>query len=295
MNDQVDFLHRFRFTDFPVRGAVIRLKQSWLQLQQKNQTNESVQLIFGQAAAATGLMFNSIKFNGRISIQLQGDSPISLMLVQSTSQGEMRGIVRSDQKTEGDFKSLTRGSTLAITLERDELDHRQQGIVPMEGNTLADALCSYFERSEQINSWMVLASDSQHAAGLLLQAMPDSGGKHQNFDPDGWNRSKQLAATVSEEELLTLTPSALLHRLYHRENIQMMNGMSMRFACTCSRQRVMNMLLGLGKKEAIEAVDVQGLIKIDCEFCNQDYQFDRVDLEQLFVTQRIDQASSQKQ
>ena len=169
--------------------------------------------------------------------------------------------------------------SIGITIEQDS-GERYQSIVDMHQESLAKALHNYFQQSEQLPTDLWLATNTKHAVGMLLQALPKL---HEDDDPDAWNRACQLANTVTEEELLELPTEELLHRLYHEEDIRLYDADPIAFRCDCSRERVANNLRSIGKKEIQDILEEQGSISVNCGFCQQQYNFDLVDAMQLFT------------
>lgn len=174
----------------------------------------------------------------------------------------------------------------AITLDpRDPMPGQQpyQGIVPLDGESMADVLQAYMRQSEQLDTRLWLAADEHVSAGLLLQSLPSEGGTVATTDTDAWGRAVTLAQTITSAELLTLAPDAVLHRLFWQETLEHYPEMSPHFACTCSRERIGRMLVSLGRDEVDSIIDEQGTVTVTCDFCNRQYTFDAVDATQLFT------------
>jgi molecular chaperone Hsp33 len=174
-------------------------------------------------------------------------------------------------------------ATLAITIESNPVPQREpmryQGLIELDADSLSAALEGYFTRSEQLPTRLMLSADEQIAAGILLQQLPDSS---RHADVDAWPRAQALFDTLGGEELRTTAPEQLLYRLFHEEEVRLLGSQPLRFGCSCSQQRVESMLVSLGREEAFSAQQ-SGVVEVTCEFCNQQYRFDAVDLEQLFA------------
>ena len=185
----------------------------------------------------------------------------------------------------------------AITLDpRDALPGQQpyQGIVPLDGETMADVLQAYMRQSEQLETRLWLAASEHVSAGLLLQSLPAEGGTASAGDDDAWDRAVTLAHTITSEELLTLGAEDVLRRLFWQESLEHYPPMSPHFACTCSRERIGRMLVSLGREEVDSIIDEQGTVTVTCDFCSRQYTFDPVDAEQLFTrggTAQADEAT----
>lgn len=278
--DQPDCLQRFLFDDSPVRGALVFLDDTWQQVLSRHSYPLPVRNVLGEMMAAAALLGANLKFDGTLVLQMHGTGALRLAVVECTHERTMRATAKWEGSPERQplAQLLGEGGKFVLTLE-PRLDKAQtwQGIVALEGESVSEMLENYMRRSEQLDTRLILASDSARAAGLLLQRLPDGQG-----DPDGWGRAQSLAETLKSEELLTLEPLQILHRLYHEETVRVFDAESVAFACTCSRERVGEMLKMLGVHEAGEILCEQGSIEIGCDFCNQRYVFDEDEVNQLY-------------
>ncbi len=307
-------LRKFLFEGLPVRGMLVCLTDAWQDLLKRREGAESgaypppVRTLLGEMAAAGVLMQSNIKFNGALILQMQGDGPVRLAVAEIQPDLSFRatatvnGTVAADARLEALLNVHGQGRC-AITLDpKDRLPGQQpyQGVVPLHGDqreplqNLSEVLEHYMLQSEQLDTRMVLAANDERAAGLLIQRLPvggDSniGGAHWKSDEEAigqsedFNRIAHLAATLTKEELLTLDADTILRRLFWEEDVRHFEPMRPRFACRCSRQRVQRMLSGLGEEESRSILAEQGRVDIGCEFCGARYQFDAVDVEQMFT------------
>jgi molecular chaperone Hsp33 len=170
---------------------------------------------------------------------------------------------------------------LAITIEPEKEGDRYQGIVDLGERGLKEALEGYFHNSEQLETQLWLAADDKIAAGLLIQQMPAK--QSRETDKDIWNRVQKLSETITDGELLTLAPTEVLHRLFHEENVRVFEPEVVSFRCSCSKERIATVLRGMGYQEVKELLEQETSISVDCQFCRQNYQFDAVDVEQIFA------------
>ena len=284
--ESTDTLHRFLFEDTDVRGELVQLDATWQALLTRAQYPQVVRDVLGEALAAVSLLAATIKFDGSLILQASGDGPLHLLVVQATGGRTLRGLARWHGDVHGgDLSTILGNGRLVMTVDPGEGRERYQGIVELQGSTLAGVLQTYFERSEQLPTRLWLYADARRAAGLLLQRMP-----RRSDDDDAWQRSVRLADTVTAEELLSLPPRDMLTRLFHEEQVRLFDGEPVRFACGCSRERVWTTLRGLGEAEVRETLAEQGRIDVTCEFCNAGFSFDAVDVEQLFASE--DQAEA---
>ncbi|HEX6928424.1 MAG TPA: Hsp33 family molecular chaperone HslO [Gammaproteobacteria bacterium] len=277
-----DSLHRFLFEQMPVRGEIAHLDASWRAALEPVDYPEVIRDLLGEAMAAAVLLASSLKFDGSLTLQLQGGSPLTLLVVQCTSGLNLRGLAHweNDLPDAGGFRALTGdGARLVVTIEQTGNGERYQGIVPLEGATLAECFEGYFQRSEQLPTRLFLAATGQCAAGMLLQVLPGREG-----DEHAWEHVTALGQTITPDELLQLDAPNILHRLYHEEDVRLFESAPVAFRCSCHRERIADMLRSLGANEARDILQEQGSVDVSCEFCGRGYSFDAVDVEALFAT-----------
>jgi molecular chaperone Hsp33 len=287
-NPTHDTMQRFLFEDAPIRGEIVRLDATWRAVLDRRDYPPALRDVLGEFMAAAALLVTTLKFNGRLIMQAQGDGPVKLLVVECTSERAMRGLAH----WEGDVQSGTLAEMLgrgkvAITIDPEGSKERYQGIVSLEGNTVAEALEHYFATSEQLDTRLWLAADGAQAAGMLLQKLP----REAEVDFDAWGRAVHLGSTVTRDELLHLPAREIIHRLYHEEDIRLFSGTPVSFRCSCSRERVEAVLRMLGHNEVRSIIDERGAIDVDCEFCGSHYRLDAVDAEQLFAAAHMTDAS----
>ncbi|MFL0807919.1 MAG: Hsp33 family molecular chaperone HslO [Oceanobacter sp.] len=278
-----DQLQRFSFDETVIRGEIAHLNHSFQDVLNRHRYPSVVARPLGQLMAATALMSASLKFKGRLTLQVRLSGNISLLQAETDEQGQLRAIARYDTEQMEKELILDDGQ-LVITLEPDQ-GQRYQGIVAIQGGNIASALESYFEQSEQLPTRFWLASDEQSAAGLMLQRMPETTAA--SHSPEDWQRIVHLASTVKGQELLTLDTETLLHRLYHEETLRLYPASALKFYCTCSKPRLANALRQLGLDELNDMLTETPSISINCDFCGQHYSFDRTDVDALFAEQKL--------
>jgi molecular chaperone Hsp33 len=239
----------------------------------------------GELLAAAALLTSNIKFEGSLVLQLHGDGPVKLIVVEATSSHTLRATARWDGEVpDGPVAVLLGHGRFVMTLDQSKAGKQNyQGIVPLEGETTAEVLARYMQSSEQLDTRIYLAASEKRVAGLMLQRMPDQ----QGMDADAWNRAAILADTLKPDELLKVSASDLLMRLFHEETLRLFEQEPLAFACSCSRDKVGDMLQSLGRQEVDEILAERGEIEISCEFCGRQYRFDAVDAAQLFTASPI--------
>jgi molecular chaperone Hsp33 len=281
-----DTLQRFVFENAAIRGELVRLDATWRAILSKHDYPQPLAQLMGEMLAASALLAATLKFKGTLIMQIQGSGPVRLMVVECTAGFAMRATAKWDGELQGDFSTLIGNGRFAITLDPKDGGNTYQGIVELQGASVAEALEHYMERSEQLGTKLVLAADASHACGLLLQKLPE--GKSE--DADAWNRVSQLGATLSAAELFGLPFADIIHRLFHEEDVRVFDAQPVHFACSCSPARVGNMLRMLGLDEVRAILAEQGQVEVRCEFCNHRYVFDVVDAEQLFAADVVTRA-----
>lgn len=290
-----DSLLKFMFDRTPVRGEVVSLQSPWQHIVALHDFPAPVRTMLGEMLAASALLSSTLKFDGALIMQLQGDGPVKLLVAECHADLGMRATAKIANGAriadDAPLQSLVnqRGhARMAITLDpRERLPGQQayQGIVPVEGDSVATMLESYMLRSEQLETRLWLACDERSACGMLMQRMPTDGGVSQAWeeDDDTWQRTLHLCETVQREELLSLAPEDIVRRLFwQEEGTRLFKPRAARFSCSCSRRKVGDMLLTLGRDEVDEVLAEFGTVQVNCEYCNARYEFDPVDVAQLF-------------
>lgn len=281
-----DYTQRFLFEDTDVRGEWADLEHSYSAVLARHPYPEPVAKLLGELLAAAALLAGTLKFEGTLTLQARSNGPVPLLMVECSSQRDVRGIARYQAEpisATAELLELMPEGVLAITLDPVG-GQRYQGIVALDRSTLADCLSGYFASSEQLPTHFWLAADGRRARGFLLQQLPAQQITEAEAREASWQHLSILADTLTPEELLSLNPETLLHRLYHQEPVRLFPGQSLRFLCTCSRHRSANALSSLGQVDAFNLLDEQGgQISIDCQFCNNRYEFDLADITQLFA------------
>ncbi len=290
-----DRLLKFLFHDAPVRGEVVQLAEAWQQVIEHHDYPAPVLALLGEMTAAATLLAANIKFNGALTIQVHGDGPVRLLVVECQPDFRLRATAKlregADVSPDADLRTLVNASgqgRCAITLDPlERLPGQQpyQGIVPLSGDSIAHALETYMRQSEQLDTRLWLAADNKVASGVLLQKLPAEGGRAaQSHDTDAWDRTTTLAATLTQPELLANGPEALVRKLFWQERLEHGAAFAPSFECSCSRERIGRMLLSLGRDEVDDIVREQGHVEVTCDFCNKTQTFDAVDVGQLFAT-----------
>ena len=294
-----DSLQHFLFEDtvnqpMPIRGNLVHLNQTFKQVLQHQTLPTVLKQALGELMAASALLSATLKMDGALVLQLQSKGALKLLVVECSHDLNMRATAKWDETLSNEmnnyaFIDLVKNGQFVITLD-PSVGEAYQGIVPIEGVTIAEMLQNYMLRSQQIDTSLWLHCDSESARGMLLQKLPNL----DNLDVDAWNRMNILANTVTNEELKNLNPEALLRRLFSEENVRLFDAKSTQFRCSCSKPKVGNMLRLLGKQEVESILAELGKIEVNCDFCNKHYSFDTVDAAQLLASELSVKTSAAK-
>ena len=281
-----DRVRRFVLEQHPIRGHSVRLARTWLDLREHQQYPPAVQQLLGEAVGAVVLLAATLKFDGTLTLQLQGKGLVNLLVAQCTHDFRVRAMARHDPiGGEAGFRSLTGDGQIIVTVEATDRASSYQGVVPIEGNSLAESLEAYFVQSEQLPTRVLLAATSGVVSGMLVQRLPGEGGK-QPVDlaalEAAWMKADHAMAALNRTELLEDDTESRLVKMFGADEVRLFGGQEVKFECRCSRERVANLLRSLGAEEVRSVIAEQGACTVTCEFCQKPYRFDAIDVEQLF-------------
>ena len=278
---QHDQLHRYLFENHAVRGELVTVSETLEQILDGHSYPQPVKNVLSELLVATSLLTATLKFDGDITVQLQGDGPMSLAVINGNNHQQLRGVARvqGDIPEDADLKTLVGNGYLVITISPAE-GERYQGVVGLEGDTLAACLEDYFQRSEQLPTRLIIRtgeSDGKPAAGgMLLQVMPA-----QNAQPEDFEHLATLTDTIKAEELFTLPANDVLWRLYHEEEVTLYDPQDVEFKCTCSRERCADALRTLPDEEINSILAEEGEIDMHCDYCNSHYVFNAMNIAEI--------------
>ncbi|HEY9573383.1 MAG TPA: Hsp33 family molecular chaperone HslO [Pusillimonas sp.] len=291
-----DQLKKYLLSDHSTRVQAVKLTEAWQTGLAHQSYPECVQRLLGELLAASILLASNIKFDGSLVLQLQGDGPISLIVVECNADLSVRATVSlregHEVPADGTLQTLLnvqgKGRFIVVLDPGRNATGMQpyQGVIPLEGDSVAHVLESYMRNSEQLDTRLWLAADSRQAAGLLLQRLPGQGGtdvSDEHTQDETWERARHLAATVKHNELLDLDTDTVIHRLFWEESLIAFEPQDVRWHCPCTRERVANMLRGLGRHEIEDILSERENVDIVCNFCGKPYRFDAIDCASLFV------------
>jgi len=269
-----DQIHRFIFDTYGIRGELVKLEASSQRMLQDHRYPPVIASLLQQTAAVSALLATTLKFEGKISIQLQTPGDLKMLVVQTTHKLGYRGLARFEPETdynEKSFAELTQNGQMSITIEPNK-GKRYQGIVPLNGVNLAECIENYFNQSEQLQTRIWLFNDDNQVCGLLLQALPDM------LSDDAFEHLVYLASTLTPDECLSVDSEILLHRLFHQESVKNLAVDPINFTCGCSEKKMLDSIRLLPEHEIKEILESKGALSLRCEFCRSGFQFNEVDI-----------------
>ena len=275
-----DDSYRFLFENADIRGETVILDNVLKDLLATHEYGPGVQKLLGEFAAATVVISNNLKFDGKVVLQGRGDGPISLIMVECSSDGHIRGIARGAlDAPEGSLRTHLAEGVLTLTIE-PEIGQRYQGIIAIQRDELADVLSDYFAQSEQLATKFWLSTRAGASAGLMLQQLPKQSVTSEEARLDQWQTLCALADTMTPDELLDTETDRLLFRLFNEWDVKRFKPKRIRFSCNCSRDRSLNAIRLLPDHEITELFEEQQTVTMNCEMCGESYHFTRNDVDQ---------------
>jgi molecular chaperone Hsp33 len=287
-----DLVRRFVLERHPIRGHAVRLSQSWTGLREHQDYPPVVQQLLGEAVGAVVLLAATLKFDGVLTLQLQGKGLVNLLVAQCTHDFKVRAmarhdpLVRMEEGGEAGFRSLAGEGQIVVTVEAADRASSYQGVVPITGNSLAESLEAYFHQSEQLPTRVLLAASVGVVAGMLVQRIPGAGGTQRQLDEaaleSAWQKADDAMSGLARGRLLEDDVERRLVEMFGVDEVRVFSGHEVKFECRCSRERVANVLRSLGVDEVRSVIEEQGACTVTCEFCQKPYRFDAIDVEHLF-------------
>ncbi|HEV7608173.1 MAG TPA: Hsp33 family molecular chaperone HslO [Steroidobacteraceae bacterium] len=288
-----DLVRRFVLDRHPIRGHSVRLSNAWVTLREHQDYPPAVRQLLGEAIGAVVLLAATLKFDGTLTLQLQGKGVVSLLVAQCTHDFKVRGMARHDPQVqmegsgETGFRILAGEGTIVVTVEASDRASSYQGVVPITGNSLAESLEAYFHQSEQLPTRVLLAANSGVVSGMLVQRVPGVGGTQTQMDDTAldaaWQKAEDSMSSITRASLLEDDVEQRLINMFGIDEVRVFSGHEVKFECRCSRDRVANVLRSLGVEEVRSVIAEQGACTVTCEFCQKPYKFDAIDVEQLFA------------
>jgi molecular chaperone Hsp33 len=296
--DSHDRVRRFIFENRPVRGHWVHLSDAWRELRAHAEYPSAVTELLGEAVAASVLLAATLKFRGTLTFQLEGHGALSLLVAQCAHDFRVRAVARCDatalhaiaSERSGELFRVLTGTEgrLSVTVEAEERSLRYQGIVPLSGSSLSESLEAYFASSEQLPTRVRLFADADHAAGMLVQKLPEAAASEAEGVAEAWSEAERGILHLASEALRVGSVEGLLANAFPGHDLRLFRGAAVRFECRCSPGRVAGLLRALGPEEVRDVLKEQGSVTVTCEFCHRPYRFEPVDIEALFTPSPAD-------
>ena len=282
-----DLVRRFVLERYPIRGHAVRVSQAWRALREHQDYPPAVQHLLGEALGAVVLLAATLKFDGVLTLQLQGKGLVNLLVAQCTHDFQVRAMARHEPiGGEAGFRSLAGEGQIVVTIEATDRASSYQGVVPITGNSLSESLEAYFQQSEQLPTRVLLAASAGCVAGMLVQRIPGAGGTQEQLDEaalaSAWKKADDAMSRLARGQLLEDDVEQRLVDMFGVDEVRVFSGHGVKFECRCSRERVANVLRSLGVEEVRSVIAEQGACTVTCEFCQKPYKFDAIDVENLF-------------
>ncbi|MCH9756993.1 MAG: Hsp33 family molecular chaperone HslO [Gammaproteobacteria bacterium] len=281
-----DTLQRFVFKDTCVRGEIIRLDSTLkVILQQKPYATEICDLL-SQTLCATALLSATLKYDGQLTMQFEGNGPLKILVAKCDNQYRIRGTAKWDEESlPNSLKADFENGQLVITIQKNKPNQRYQSIVKINHQSISQSLEGYFLQSEQLETrlWLAYDSNRQEAVGLLLQKLPDEATSDGSDADNQWQHIQTLANTITDKALFNWNNEVLLHNLFHEETIQLFEPHPVQFYCPCSADKMLNAITTLGEQEALNMLTVNRFIEVVCEYCNNHFEFNEDEIKRLFT------------
>ena len=266
----------FVLEDSGIRGALVRLEETWQRVVAAHDYPPEVRALLGDGVVSTLLLASGLKTTPSVSLQLQGEGPLKLLLVQCTDGKRVRGM--ASFKTYAAGTPLLGDGRLVVNLDTGKPNGFFQGIVPLTSAKLEECLESYFAKSEQLDTRLVLRSDGERVAGLLLQVLPGHG---EERAVEAFETAAACAATVSAGELMRSTAEDLLPKLFAGQAIRLFEARSVAHDCRCTPERLAGVVRMLGADEVKSLLAEQGHVELKCEFCNRAFRYDDAQIDAI--------------
>ncbi len=276
-----DTLQRFIFKNTCVRGEIIRLDKTLKTILQQHHFTHDICDLLSQTLCATTLLSATLKYDGQLTLQFQGQGPLKMLVAKCDNQYRMRGTAKWDEESLPDhIKHDFEKGQLVITIKKNKNHQQYQSIVPIQHQSISQSLEHYFLQSEQLETrfWLAYDHHTKTAVGLLLQQLPA-----EIQDQDQWQNIQTLANTITDKELINWPTEMLLKNLFHEETIQLFDPHPVDFYCPCNADKMLNAISVLGESEALEILKANRLIEVTCEYCNNHFEFNADEIKRLFI------------
>ncbi len=282
MTKDLDTIQRFIFENADIRGQIVRLDSSLQTIINQHNYPTHISNLLGETLLAATLLASIIKFKGDLTVQYRGDGAVKMLVAKCSHDFHIRGLVQFDATASSEtIKHEIGRGYLVVTIQQYDQVKPYQSIIPVNQLNIAHALEKYFAQSEQISTRLVFAVKNQRAAGMLLQLLPEKKSIHDR--EEFWQHAVKIGETITAEELLDLDNEIILHRLYHSDVVRLFEPQLIIFRCNCTQQKMEDAVKMLGYQDAMALIKEKQKIIVNCEYCNTEFAFDKVDVEAMFL------------
>lgn len=279
-----DFIQRFMFDGTNIRGEIIRLEKVLQQIYQGHNYPTEIKNLLAETLLCALLMSSTLKYDGQLTLQFHSKKALSLLLVKCDNLFQVRALAQYQQNAEdGEYHSALENGSLIVTIESNRNVKPYQSIVPLQGG-IQQSIEHYFLQSEQLPTKFYLTATTERATGLMLQQMPNQENKV-NPQSDTWCHLLTLTDTITDKELITLDNETLLYRLFHQDKCRLFQAFLVQFLCPCNKIKMLESIKLLGEDEALSILSTNKTINVTCEFCLENYAFEKNDVVYLFRQQ----------
>ena len=279
------YTQKFIFETLPIKGTLVVLDDCWQTIVSQREYPSGLQQLLGELLAANALLTSNLKLNGKVICQLQDNPHFKLVVAECSNEFTLRATAKfSADESVIDYSNYLKQGRLVVSVESNSDGNIYQSIIAFNGNAISEILNNYMAQSEQLKSWFLLAYSEQRVVGFMLQQLPDV---HKLFNQE-IERIFTLVNTLTTRELLKDNLEQLITKLFNEDNVVVLPKHSVHFGCSCSRHRVSEILRSLGKSELESLIAEQGNISVDCDYCNSEYKFSRLELNQFVLQLSID-------
>lgn len=286
---QASFFQKFLFDKLPIKGSYVVLDDCWQIIKSQREYPVALQQLMGELLTANVLLTNNLKLDGKVICQIQDNPHFNLVVSECSNTGNVRATAKYTAQDEAllDYASCLTAGRLVVSIDSKSDGQMYQSIIAFNGSSVSDILNNYMSQSEQLKTWFMIAYSQNKIVGLMLQQLPDV---HAMFSNE-IERVFMLAETLTNHELATDKFETLLYKLFNEDDVRVLPQHPVNFACSCSHSRVADVLRSLGADELKAIIAEQGSIKVDCDYCNAEYRFSEVELEQFIMQLSVEEMS----
>ena len=275
------FLQKFLFDKLPIKGSFVNLTDVWQEISIQQEYPPGIKQVIGELLVANALLTSNLKLDGKVICQIQDSELVKLIVTECSSKLATRATAKFDviEIANVQYEQLLSSGHLVVSIDSKNDGQLYQSVIAFNGKQIDEILNNYMIQSEQLRSLFIIAFSPDKVSGFMLQQLPDTQGNYY----EEIERIFVLASTLTHGELLHNDSAEILHKLYHEDDVRIMDANSVYFKCTCSKVRVGEILCNLGTAELKSMIHEQGGVSVHCDYCSTEYEFNQVNLEELVL------------